>query len=121
MYLYIYIFRLIAWDLLRLSKVLFHCPVLILFGVIHEALGVTMQLPAAIFSAACKFWELGISFAHFCGMSTRWERRSQKVAGEIGSIKSEQFRSKFGKCGCVDRPQPEVCLMEGTVLRWIHG
>ena len=49
MYLYIYIFRLIAWDLLRLSKVLFHCPVLILFGVIHEALGVTMQLPAAIF------------------------------------------------------------------------
>ena len=30
--IYIYIFRLIAWDLLRLSKVLFHCPVLILFG-----------------------------------------------------------------------------------------
>ena len=47
--IYIYIFRLIAWDLLRLSKDLFHCPVLILFGVIHEALGVTMQLPAASF------------------------------------------------------------------------
>ena len=99
MYIYIYIFRLIAWDLLRLSKVLFHCPVLILFGVIHEALGVTMQLPAAIFFGCLQV--LGISFAHFCGMSTRWERRSHRWQARLGALNPNHFFQSLVSVGAL--------------------
>ena len=53
------------------------------------------------FSAACKFWELGISFAHFCGMSTRWERRSQRWQARLGALNPNNFVQSLVSVGAL--------------------
>jgi hypothetical protein len=51
--------------------------------------------------AACKFWELGISFAHFCGMSTRWERRSYRWQARLGQLNPNHFFQSLVSVGAL--------------------